>query len=403
MSGATVHQAPKVQSLSFWFYRQIETEAPIEFDLLRFLTGAKVASKGPFQFFNAQAGYGADLVELELFTLDVGAELFELVWVGAIDFGGAHDHQFASQGMVDDGLGVIFHGTGHAGGAEAGQLVVDDFEVFDGVEAAAGVADVDQVEEDAGALDVAEELGAETGAKVGALDESGHVGDDVGLLIGLFADGDDAEVGLEGGEGVVGDFGFGGGDAGDECGLAGVRVAYEADVGEEFQFETIGALFAGAAHFVFAGGLVDGGGEVLVATTAASALGDDDAFVGLGEVVNELAGFLVVQSGTDGDLEGDGFSIESGAVGSEAVLATLGLVLGVIAEMDEGVVALRGDHDDVAAASAVAAGGTAAGNELFAAEGHAAIAAVAGFYLDFCFIDEHKYPGVRFQGSGVRD
>ena len=137
---------------------------------------------------------------------------------------------------------------------------------------------------------------------------------------------------------------------------------------------------------------MDGSGEVLVATSAASAFGDDDALVGLREVVDEFAGFLVVKSGADGDLEGDGFSIESGAVGAQAVLTALGLVLGVIAEMDEGVVALLGDHDDVAAASAVAAGGTTAGNKLFAAEGHTAIAAVAGFYFYFCFIDEHGVP-----------
>ena len=364
-----------------------------------------MAREGPFQLIDAKAGHGADLVELEFFAFDVGAELFELVGVGAVEFGGANDHQLMGEGMVDYGLGVVFHGTGGAGGGEAVELVVDDLEVFDGVGAAAGVGYIDEVEEDAGALDVAEELGAETGAKVGALDESGHVGDDVGLLIGLFADGDDAEVGLEGGEGVVGDFGLGGGDARDERRLAGVGVADQADVGQQLEFEAVEALFAGAAELVFARGLVDGGGEVLVATTAASALGDDDAFVGLGEVVNELAGFLVVQSGTDGDLEGDGFSIESGAVGSEAVLATLGLVLGVIAEMDEGVVALRGDHDNVAATSAVAAGRTAAGNELFAAEGHAAIAAVAGFYFDSCFIDEHglQFSVVSYQLSGVKN
>ena len=335
-------------------------------------------------------------MELELLALDVGAEFLEFVGVGRVDLGGAHDHELVGEGVVDDGLAVVFHGTGGAGGGEAVELVVDDFEVVDWVGAAAGVADVDEVKEDAGALDVAEELGAEAGAEVRAFNESGHVGDDVGLLVRLFADGDDAEVGLEGGEGVVGDFGFGG-DAGDEGGFAGVGVADKADVGEEFQFKAIGAFFAGAAHFVLARGLVNGGGEVLVAAAAATTLGDDYAFVGLGKVVNKLAGFLVVEGGADGDLEGDGFSVEAGAVGSQAVLAALGLVLRVVAEVDEGVVALRGDHDDVAAATAVAAGGTAAGHELFAAEGHAAVAAVAGFYFDSCFIDEHGFPWISSQ------
>ena len=159
--------------------------------------------------------------------------------------------------------------------------------------------------------------------------------------------------------------------------------------GEELEFEAVEALFAGAAELVLAGGLVGAGGEVLVAAAATAALGDDDFFIGVLEVVDQFAGFLVVEGGADGDLDGDGATIEAGTVGTHAVLPALGFVLRVVAEMDEGVVALGADHDDVAAASAVAAGGTAAGDEFFAAEGHAAVAAVAGFYFDFCFIDKH--------------
>ena len=143
-------------------------------------------------------------------------------------------------------------GCSARGDGEAGQLLVDDFEVLDGVGAAGGVGDIDQVEQEAGALDVAQELGAEAGAEVRAFDEAGHVGDDEGLLVGLLADGDHAEVGLEGGEGVVGDFGLGGGDAGDERGLAGVGVADQADVGQQLEFEAVVALFAGAAQLVLA-------------------------------------------------------------------------------------------------------------------------------------------------------
>ena len=284
-------------------------------------------------------------------------------------------------------VGIL--GGRRAGDGEAGELVVDDLEVFDGVGAAGCVGHIDEMEQEAGALDVAEELGAEAGAEVGAFDESGHVGDDIGELIGLLADGDNAEVGLEGGEGVVGDFGPGGRDARNEGGFAGVGVADESDVGEQLEDEAVVALFAGAAELVLAGGLVDGGGEVLVAASAASAFGDHYAFIGGFKIMNQLARVLVVEGGADGNLEGDGAAVESGAVGAEAVFAALGFVLGVVAEMDESVVALRTGHDDVAAAAAVAAGGTAAGHEFFAAEGHAAIAAVAGFYANFGFIDEH--------------
>jgi transketolase N-terminal domain/subunit len=113
------------------------------------------------------------------------------------------------------------------------------------------------------------------------------------------------------------------------------------------------------------------------------------------EVVDQFAGGLVVERGADGDLQDDGVAVESGAVGAHAVLAALALVLGVIAEVDQRVVALRADHDDIAAAAAVAARWTAAGHELFAPEGHAAVAAVAGLDANFCFIDEHGKPGIR--------
>ena len=209
------------------------------------------------------------------------------------------------------------------------------------------------------------------------------------LFVGSVADLDDAEVGLEGGEGVVGDLGAGGGEARDQRGLADVGVADEADVGEEAELEAIVVGFAGAAEFMFARGLVGGGGEVLVAAAAATAAGDDDLVVGVGEVVDELAGVVVVEDGADGDFEDGVLAGGAGHVGAEAVAAALGLPLGVEAEVDEGVVGERGAHEDVAAVAAVAAGGTAAGNEFFAAEGHAAIAAVAGLDADSCFIDEH--------------
>ena len=225
------------------------------------------------------------------------AELFELVGIGYVGFGGDEDG-----------------GLGGEGGVEGLELGGDDFEVGDGVGAVVvplgggGVGDVDEVDDDAGALDVVEELDAEAVAEVRAFDEAGEVGDGEGLGVGEFADLDDAEVGLEGGEGVVGDLGFGGGEARDEGGFADVGVADEAGVGEETEFEAVVALFAGAAEFVLAGGLVGGGGEVLVAASAASAAGDDDGLVGVGEVVDELAGVVVVEEGADGDFEGDGLA-----------------------------------------------------------------------------------------------
>ena len=217
-------------------------------------------------------------MELQLLALDVGGSFFSLSGLAVSILVAQTIMVFFARGCSTVGPGLSSMGCSAGGDGEAGQLLVDDFEVFYRV-GAAGLASrhIDQVKQQAGALDVAQELGAEAGAEVRAFDEAGHVGDDEGLLIRLFAHGDDAEVGFEGGEGVVGDLGLGGGDAGDEGGLAGVGIADQADVGQQLEFQAVIALLAGAAQFVLARGLVDAGGEVLVAASAAPALGDDDA------------------------------------------------------------------------------------------------------------------------------
>ena len=82
-------------------------------------------------------------------------------------------------------------------------------------------------------------------------------------------------------------------------------------------------------------------------------------------------------------------SVATGPVAAFSVTAALGLVLRVEAEVEQRVVMLAGHEYHVAAAPAVAAAGTAPGNELLAPERKTAVAAVAGFDLDFNFVDEH--------------
>ena len=68
---------------------------------------------------------------------------------------------------------------------------------------------------------------------------------------------------------------------------------------------------------MLAGRLVGAGGEVLVAAPSASALGDDDALVGLGEVVDQLAG-LDRRKGRvpTGTCRTTDLAVEAGAVGA---------------------------------------------------------------------------------------
>ena len=103
------------------------------------------------------------------------------------------------------------------------------------------------MQEQAGTLQMFEEADAQAGAVGGALDETGDVGDDEALVLGI--DPDDAEVRVQGGEGVVGDLRPA---AESRSGaFAGVGQAEKADVGEyaqfEHQFEFLAGLALGAS------------------------------------------------------------------------------------------------------------------------------------------------------------
>ena len=124
--------------------------------------------------------------------------------------------------------------------------------------------------------------------------------------------------------------------------------------------------------------------------------------------MDQLAGLQIVERCAHRHSQRNGVAVEAGAVGTHAVLAALRLVLRVVAEVDEGVMALRADHDHVAASAAVAARGSAAGHELLPAEGHATVAAVAGLDANLSLIDEHGESVFNFQVSvagstGVRN
>src|SRR6185503_12668633 len=96
-------------------------------------------------------------------------------------------------------------------------------------------------------------------------------------------------------------------------------------------------------------GLVSAGGKVLIATATAPATGHNQPLVGMREIVQMLAGFIVINNGPDRNFQDDVFAIASGAVGALAVASALAFVFRVEAEMDERIVALAGFHNDVAA------------------------------------------------------
>ena len=100
-------------------------------------------------------------MEREIVFFAEGAEFVDPSWVsGGVKFGGDDDHGF---------FGERF--------AEGAELAGDDFEGFDWI-GVGGVACVDEMNEEARALDVLQETNAEASALVGSFDEAGKIGND---------------------------------------------------------------------------------------------------------------------------------------------------------------------------------------------------------------------------------
>ena len=114
--------------------------------------------------------------------------------------------QGLKQAFVLHDVGLVGDDDLRAGGKLGGilrKLCVDRVKVRDGV-APLAAGNVDDVDEQAAAVDVAQEVVAEARALSRTLDDAGNVGHDEGnALVNVH----DAEVGVEGGEVIVCDLG----------------------------------------------------------------------------------------------------------------------------------------------------------------------------------------------------
>ena len=138
---------------------------------------------------------------------------------------------------------------------------------------------------------------AEAATLARALDQAGEVGDDE---LGVVVEPDHAEVGLEGGERVVGDLRLGGGDRGDEGGLAHAGEAHQGDVGHQLELEPEPALLPHLALLGEGRGPAAVRQEPGVAAPAAAALGRQPALARVEQVGEHHAvlGRTTVPSGT---------------------------------------------------------------------------------------------------------
>jgi hypothetical protein len=142
----------------------------------------------------------------------------------------------------------------------AHRLVVGDGIAFDR-------GDVDEVDQHRAALDVGEELVAETGPRRGAFDQARDVGDDRLAILSL----DRPQDRRERRERVVGDFRCRPRQPPEQRGLACIREADQADVGEKFQAQLDPVGFGPGPFLGEARCLPGRAGETTVPVPAATA------------------------------------------------------------------------------------------------------------------------------------
>ncbi len=268
-------------------------------------------------------------------------------------------------------------------GPVAAQLVEQHPELLVGRTLGHG-REVEQDGQHPGALDVAQELVAEAATLAGALDQAGDVGHHV---LGGGVEPDHAEVGLEGGEGIVGDAWLGRRDAGDQRALAHVGEPHQGDVGHELQLEVEPALLAGLALLGERRRAALVREELGVAAPTLAALRAEPAVAGVDQVGQQVA-LEVVDHGAFGDVDlevGAGVAV---ALLAHAVHAAGGTAVRVVAERQQRGHVAVGDEPDVAAVTAVATVGAAAGHVRLTPERDAAGAAVTAPNVQLCFVDE---------------
>ncbi len=247
-----------------------------------------------------------------------------------------------------------------------------------------GAEAVEQVNHHAGALDVAQELVAQPAARVRALDQAGDVGQHEIAVI----DHHHAQVGTQGGEGIVGDLGLGAADHRQQGGFAGVGHADDAHVGDQLELQAQPQFLARLALLGHARRLVGGALEGRVAAAAAAAAHDNRLLAVGDQIGDQLVAVAQIDDGAG--RHGDDAVLAGPAllVGAAAVAAALRLEMHLVLKGQQRVEAFVGAQDHVAALAAVAAGRTAVRDVFLAAKGDEAVAAVTTFHIDGCFVEK---------------
>ena len=126
-----------------------------------------------------------------------------------------------------------------------------------------------------------------------------------------------------------------------------------------------------------------------IAMTTTTAFGNQHAFAGFSEIVNHLAGFVIVDDSTHRHRNREVFAVAAMPVAALAMTAAVGTKYMIKPEFQKCVFVRVRYEINAAAITAVTTAGSTFRDELFPTECNAPVTSVAGFDCDFGFVDEH--------------
>src|SRR5262245_36418933 len=258
---------------------------------------------------------------------------------------------------------------------------------------------VDEMQEHAAALDVAEETVAESRAFMRALDQARNIREYELAAVDL----DHAELGMQRRERVVGDLRLGRAHRREEGRLARVGQPNNAGVRNQLEAQPDRELLAGLAGIGMARRTVGRTLEMGVAEAALAAARDHRPLTYIGEVCEQGLAVLLVDLRAGRHLEHDIVAARAVAVLAHAAAAVLGFEMLLVAVIDERVEPVDRLYDHVAALAAVAAVRPAELNEFLAPERHAAVPAVARAHVGLGFIEEFHDARYAIMDAKIRE
>ena len=248
---------------------------------------------------------------------------------------------------------------------------------------------VHQMQQQPGAREMLEKTDAEAGTLRRTLDQAGHVGDHE-AAIGRHLD--HTEMRMERGERIVGHLGPRRRNRADEGRLAGVRQTHQSHIGEQPELE----IEIAALSRLPGGGLtrrpVGAALEARVAEAVVAAPRHHQLVLGRQQLADDLSGIRLDRHRTDRHANAQIGPAAPRALLPAPVLAALGAIQTLIAEVHQRVQVGVGDEQHIPTVPTVAAIGATLGNVLLAPEAQTAVAAAPGLDAYRRLVDEFHDP-----------